>query len=89
VTIPERPGSFREFCALLGRRNVTEFNYRYADAKVAHLFVGVRSGGPARDGRSAGGIPQASHRGVRPVRQRNGEACTFATWLADMRRPPR
>jgi threonine dehydratase len=41
VTIPERPGSFREFCALLGRRNVTEFNYRYADAKVAHLFVGV------------------------------------------------
>ena len=34
-------GSFREFCGLLGRRNVTEFNYRYADAKVAHLFVGV------------------------------------------------
>jgi threonine dehydratase len=41
VTIPERPGSFREFCALLGNRNVTEFNYRYADPKVAHLFVGV------------------------------------------------
>ena len=41
VTIAERPGSFREFCALLGRRNVTEFNYRYADANVAHLFVGV------------------------------------------------
>ena len=31
VTIPEQPGSFREFCALLGTRNVTEFNYRYAD----------------------------------------------------------
>src|SRR5205823_9036704 len=41
VTIPERPGSFREFCALLGRRSVTEFNYRYADAKVAHIFVGI------------------------------------------------
>jgi threonine dehydratase len=41
VTIPERPGSFREFCALLGHRSVTEFNYRYADATVAHLFVGV------------------------------------------------
>ena len=41
VTIPERPGSFREFCALLGKRSVTEFNYRYADARVAHLFVGV------------------------------------------------
>src|SRR4029078_698856 len=41
VTIPERPGSFREFCALLGKRSVTEFNYRYADPRVAHLFVGV------------------------------------------------
>jgi threonine dehydratase len=41
VTIPERPGSFREFCALLGKRSVTEFNYRYADAAIAHLFVGI------------------------------------------------
>ncbi|HEV2220561.1 MAG TPA: threonine ammonia-lyase, biosynthetic [Casimicrobiaceae bacterium] len=41
VSIPERPGSFREFCELLGKRSVTEFNYRYADASVAHLFVGI------------------------------------------------
>jgi len=41
VAIPERPGSFRAFCRLLGKRSITEFNYRYADAKVAHLFVGV------------------------------------------------
>ena len=41
VTIPERPGSFRRFCATLGARNVTEFNYRIADAKDAHIFVGV------------------------------------------------
>jgi len=41
VTIPERPGSFREFCALLGKRSITEFNYRYADPEVAHLFVGI------------------------------------------------
>jgi threonine dehydratase len=41
VTIPERPGSFREFCALLGKRSVTEFNYRYADPRIAHIFVGV------------------------------------------------
>src|SRR6185436_1173608 len=34
VTIPERPGSFRDFCALLGNRSVTEFNYRYADPSV-------------------------------------------------------
>jgi len=41
VTIPERPGSFRKFCALLGARNVTEFNYRIADSKDAHIFVGI------------------------------------------------
>jgi threonine dehydratase len=41
VTIPEKPGSFRDFCALLGRRSITEFNYRYADARAAHLFVGI------------------------------------------------
>jgi threonine dehydratase len=41
VSIPERPGSFREFCALLGKRSITEFNYRYADPRTAHLFVGI------------------------------------------------
>jgi threonine dehydratase len=41
VTIPERPGSFRAFCALLGKRSITEFNYRYADSRIAHLFVGI------------------------------------------------
>jgi threonine dehydratase len=41
VTIPERPGSFREFCAVVGPRSITEFNYRYADAVNAHVFVGV------------------------------------------------
>ena len=41
VTIPERPGSFRAFCEALGRRSITEFNYRYADAAEAHVFVGV------------------------------------------------
>jgi threonine dehydratase len=42
VTIPEQPGSFRKFCTLLGPRNVTEFNYRYADPRQAHVFVGVQ-----------------------------------------------
>jgi len=45
VTIPERPGSFREFCKLLGKRSVTEFNYRYADPKTAHIFVGIEVAG--------------------------------------------
>lgn len=41
VTIPEKPGSFRKFIGVLGSRNITEFNYRYADATRAHIFVGV------------------------------------------------
>jgi threonine dehydratase len=41
VTIPERPGSFRRFCATLGPRNITEFNYRMGDADAAHVFLGV------------------------------------------------
>jgi threonine dehydratase len=41
VTIPERPGSFKKFCATLGGRNITEFNYRIAESKEAHIFVGV------------------------------------------------
>ncbi len=42
VTIPERPGSFRAFCERIGRRSITEFNYRYADPSRAHIFVGVQ-----------------------------------------------
>ncbi|MEA3291428.1 MAG: threonine ammonia-lyase, biosynthetic, partial [Pseudomonadota bacterium] len=42
VTIPERPGSFRGFCGVIGNRNISEFNYRYADPANAHIFVGVQ-----------------------------------------------
>ena len=42
VEIPEEPGSFRKFCEAIGRRGITEFNYRYSDAKSAHIFVGVQ-----------------------------------------------
>ena len=42
VTIPERPGALKKFCTILGNHNITEFNYRYADAKNAHIFVGVQ-----------------------------------------------
>ncbi|MFI0402946.1 MAG: threonine ammonia-lyase, biosynthetic [Cyanobium sp.] len=42
VEIPERPGSLRHFCTLLGQRSLTEFSYRLADPKVAHIFVGVQ-----------------------------------------------
>ena len=42
VTIPETPGSFKAFCALLGARSITEFNYRYADPQRARVFAGVQ-----------------------------------------------
>ncbi|HYD83965.1 MAG TPA: threonine ammonia-lyase, biosynthetic, partial [Opitutus sp.] len=45
VTIPETPGSLRKFCQLLGRRSVTEFVYRIADTKNAHVFLGVQANG--------------------------------------------
>jgi len=41
VTIPERRGSFKQFCALIGPHAVTEFNYRISDEHLAHVFVGI------------------------------------------------
>ncbi len=51
VTIPERPGSFKKFCATLGGSNITEFNYRIADSRDAHIFVGIEVEGRARTSR--------------------------------------
>ena len=45
ATIDERPGSFRKFCETIGRRGITEFNYRYSDPSQAHVFVGVKMQG--------------------------------------------
>ncbi len=42
VTIPEKPGSLRSFCECINNRNLTEFNYRIADEKTAHIFVGMQ-----------------------------------------------
>ncbi|MGN0854280.1 MAG: threonine ammonia-lyase, biosynthetic [Kiritimatiellia bacterium] len=39
--IPEQPGSFKKFIARMGKRSVTEFNYRMAEGLLAHVFVGV------------------------------------------------
>ena len=43
VSIPEKPGSFRRFCSLIGKRSVTEFNYRYADHSRAQVLVGIQT----------------------------------------------
>lgn len=47
VTIPERPGSFRAFCHAISNRTITEFNYRYADARDAQVFAGIKISGKA------------------------------------------
>jgi threonine dehydratase len=59
VTIPEERGSFRRFCELVGARNVTEFNYRIADAKQAHVFVGIQIQSPAEAARIARNFERA------------------------------
>ena len=41
VTIPERPGAFRQFCNTLGKRVITEFNYRLSERSRAEIFVGM------------------------------------------------
>jgi len=52
VTVPERPGSFKAFCGAIGKRNITEFNYRYSHDTEAQVFVGVQVS-PQSDDRSA------------------------------------
>jgi threonine dehydratase len=42
VTLPERPGAYKRFVSLIGGRSITEFNYRYADSREAHVFVGIQ-----------------------------------------------
>ena len=41
VTIPEQRGAFLAFCATLGPRVITEFNYRLSGRKRADIFVGI------------------------------------------------
>jgi threonine dehydratase len=42
VTLPEKPGAYKNFVALIGSHNITEFNYRYNDQRDAHVFVGIQ-----------------------------------------------
>lgn len=64
VTLPERPGSFRAFCEILGPRSVTEFNYRFSGGTAAHVFVGVEI---AKRTEIAGLIKAFKRAGIRAV----------------------
>jgi threonine dehydratase len=59
VEIPEQPGSLRRFCALLGQRSLTEFSYRLADPRLAHIFVGVQISGRQEIPRLIGELEEA------------------------------
>ena len=86
VTIPERPGSFRKFCSLLGARNVTEFNYRIADSNEAHIFVGVEVQGREETATHRAQPEKAtgSRRSTSPTTR--WRSCTRGTWSAVARR---
>jgi threonine dehydratase len=64
VTIPERPGAFREFCSVLGRRVVTEFNYRLNSRERAEIFVGLSVEGP---GDASAVLAELNAKGYRSV----------------------
>jgi len=70
VTIPEKPGSFKAFCALLGTRNITEFNYRYSDSSAAHVFVGVQA---QNRGETEKLLALLERRGLQPVDMSDNE----------------
>ena len=64
VRIPERPGSFLEFCHAIGHRAITEFNYRYAGEGPADVFAGVQlDGGPGSGEESRGIVERLAAQG--------------------------
>ncbi len=46
VTIDETEGSFLKFCRALGKRSITEFNYRWSASSEAHIYVGMQVTAP-------------------------------------------
>ena len=45
VTIPEKPGSYHHFINMVGKRSITEFNYRYSHSTSAQIFAGIQIAG--------------------------------------------
>ncbi len=64
VTIPEKAGSYKKFCKVIGKRAITEFNYRYSDSSDAHIFVGMQI---SPDGNDRGDIVEALDKAGYPV----------------------
>jgi threonine dehydratase len=48
VTLPEKPGALRDFCAsVVHNHNISEFNYRRNTRRNAHILVGITIGDAA------------------------------------------
>lgn len=88
VTIPERKGSFLQFCQLLGGRSVTEFNYRYADPDNASILVGVRLTRGISERQEI--VSELSAGAMTPLiyPMTSWLNCTCVTWWAAVRRRP-
>jgi len=71
VTVREEPGSFRRFCETLGRRSITEFNYRYSDPASAEVFVGVELAGGVAERESL--LALLAERGYKALDMSNNE----------------
>lgn len=56
LTLPEKQGSFRRLCEAVGRRSVTEFNYRISDSQKAHVFVGLQISSSTESDKIAAGF---------------------------------
>ncbi len=41
IEIPEKAGSLKDLCTLIGKRNLTEFSYRMSSGSMAHIFMGI------------------------------------------------
>ncbi len=45
ITIPEKVGSFRKLCAIIGNRNITELCTRFSDPEKARVLAGIKISG--------------------------------------------
>ena len=61
VTLPEKPGTYKQLVAHLGPRSITEFNYRYHDNGAAHVFVGVQVASREERGTVKKSLEEAGH----------------------------
>ena len=64
VCIPEEKGSFRKFCKDLGKRMITEFNYRIDDEGEANIFVACRVSEDPKE--KTGFIKELKNKGYSP-----------------------